>query len=59
MKKKVAKKASGKVPMKTVGNSTTGVVNYGPGYKGPQLEKSATGRPAPAMKKGGSVKSKK
>lgn len=49
MKKKVAKKASGKVPMKTVGKTTEGVTNYGPGYKGPPL----------SMKKGGSVKSKK
>jgi hypothetical protein len=49
MKKKVAKKSA---------SGTTGVVTYGAGYKGPQLEKSATGRPAPAMKKGGSVKKK-
>ena len=58
-KKAVKKKAAGKVPMKTVGKTTTGVTNYGPGYKGPQMSQSATGRPAPAMKKGGAVKKKK
>jgi hypothetical protein len=59
MKKKVAKKAAGKVSMKTDGKTTTGVVSaYGPGYKGPQPNKSKTGKPAPAFKKGGSVKKK-
>jgi hypothetical protein len=57
MKKKAVKKAAGKVPMKTASKTTTGVVgSYGPGYKGPQPNKSRTGKPAPAFKKGGSVK---
>lgn len=58
-KKAVKKKAAGKVPMKTAGKTTTGVVSDYQGYKGPQMTQSPTGRTAPAMKKGGSVKKKK
>lgn len=58
-KKAVKKKAAGKVPMKTAGKTTTGVVGNYQGYQGPQAPSSATGRPAPAMKKGGAVKKKK
>lgn len=59
IKKKSVKKASGKVPMKTAGKTTTGVVSDYSRYKAPQVEQPVTGKAAPAMKKGGSVKSKK
>jgi hypothetical protein len=45
---------------KTDGKTTAGVVSkYGPDYKGNVKKKSVTGPTAPAMKKGGIVKSKK
>lgn len=58
--KKAAKKAAGKGINKTDGKTTTGVVSNYAGYKGKSGNKntSATGRPGPAFKKGGSVKKK-
>lgn len=55
-KKAVKKKAAGKVPMKTAGKTTTGVVSNYQGYQGPQTSMSQA---APSMKKGGAVKRKK
>ena len=46
--KKAAKKSGGK--------TTTGVISNYAGYKGKGKKTSATGRPGPAFKKGGSVK---
>lgn len=48
MKKKAAKTNGGK--------TTTGVISNYAGYKGKAKKSSATGRPGPAFKKGGSVK---
>jgi hypothetical protein len=55
--KKTAKKKSIKA---TQGKTTTGVVSNYAGFKGkPSMgKKSKTGAPAPAMKRGGMVKSK-
>ena len=55
--KKTAKKKSIKA---TQGKTTTGVVSNYAGFKGkPNMgKKTATGKTAPAMKKGGMVKSK-
>jgi hypothetical protein len=58
MKKKASKSAT-KVDMKTEGKTTALVTTYGKNYKGPQPNKSRTGKPAPAFKKGGMVKKKK
>ena len=59
MAKKVVKKTVAKVPMKTAGKTTTGVVSDYSNYKAPQVEQPRTGKPAPAMKKGRMISKKK
>ena len=55
--KKAAKKSAAKGINKTAGKTTTGVISNYKGVKGKSGNKntSATGRPGPAFKKGGSV----
>jgi hypothetical protein len=59
MAKKSSKPGPNKVNMKTEGKTTALVTTYGKNYKGPQPNKSRTGKPAPAFKKGGTLKKKK
>lgn len=45
-----------KAANKTGGKTTTGVINNYKGYKGKAKKSTATGRPGPNFKKGGTVK---